>query len=100
MTWWKFPCAAYDVYPDHETLTNMMDEDEYNAKMRKEHEECYKENHVKPIIGQEAICPDGLGRVVEFEDNFPRQWIRISTYVNDRQCKWDFCNVELIDPRR
>ena len=60
-----------------------------------------EENHnVKPIIGQEAICPDGLGRVIEFEDNFPRQWIRISTYVNDRQCKWDFCNVELINPMR
>lgn len=52
-----------------------------------------------PILGQEAICPDGLGRVVEFKDEFPHQWIKVSTYVNDRQCQWALTNVELIDPR-
>lgn len=63
MICWKFQCSAYDVYPDHETLANMIDEEEYNAKMRKEYEACCKENNVDPIIGQEAICPDDLGRV-------------------------------------
>lgn len=53
-----------------------------------------------PIIGQEAICPDGLGRVIAFKNDFPHQWIQVSTYVNDRQCKWDMANVELIDPRK
>lgn len=52
-----------------------------------------------PIIGQEAICPDGLGRVVEFEDNFPFQWVRVDTYVKNRGCKWDHTNVEFLDPR-
>ena len=52
-----------------------------------------------PIIGQEAICPDGLGRVIAFKDNLPDQWIQVSTYVNDRQCRWAPHNVELINPR-
>ncbi len=38
MICWKFQCSAYDVYPDHETLANMIDEEEYNAKMRKEYD--------------------------------------------------------------
>jgi len=50
------------------------------------------------ILGQEAICPDGLGRVVAFEGKFPSQWIQIETYVNDRGCKWSQSNVKLIDP--
>lgn len=49
-----------------------------------------------PIIGQEAICPDGLGRVVAFRDRFPDQWIEVSTYVMDRGCKWSPCNVDLL----
>jgi len=49
-----------------------------------------------PIIGQEAICPDGVGRVIEFKDEFPIQWIKVKTYVNDRGCKWDPLNVDLI----
>ena len=49
-----------------------------------------------PIIGQEAVCPDGLGRVIAFEDRFPEQWIQIQTYVNDRSCQWDPENVELV----
>jgi len=52
-----------------------------------------------PILGQEAICPDGLGRVVDFRDEFPHAWIKVNTYVNDRQCQWSPENVELIDPR-
>lgn len=53
-----------------------------------------------PILGQEAICPDGLGRVVAFRDEFPFQWIKVSTYLGDPSCDWDPENVELIDPRR
>ena len=53
----------------------------------------------KIIIGQEAICPDGLGRVISFEDKYPFEYIQVSTYVNDRQCKWGKSNVELIDPK-
>ena len=49
-----------------------------------------------PIIGQEAICPDGLGRVVEYEDNFPERWIKVETYFNNRGCKWAPENVTLI----
>jgi hypothetical protein len=52
-----------------------------------------------PILGQEAICPDGLGRVVAFEDNFPEQWIQVDTYVDNRGCKWAPYNVTLIDPK-
>lgn len=58
-----------------------------------------KHEFKNPIIGQEAICPDGLGRVIAFKNDFPHQWIQVSTYVNDRQCKWDMANVKLIDPR-
>lgn len=52
-----------------------------------------------PIIGQEAVCRDGLGRVIAFCDNFPDRWIQVSTYVNDRQCRWDPENVTLIPLR-
>lgn len=48
-----------------------------------------------PIIGQEAICPDGLGRVVEFSRNFP-EWIQVVTYVKNRECKWAPDNVKLV----
>ena len=48
----------------------------------------------EPIIGQEAICPDGLGRVMDFEEDF----IQVTTYINDRSCKWGPHNVTLINP--
>lgn len=53
-----------------------------------------------PIIGQEAICPDGIGRVMEFNYESKNKWIKVSTYFNDRQCCWDFENVELISQNR
>lgn len=53
--------------------------------------------HKTPIIGQECICPDGLGRVVAFSDKFPHLYIKVSTYVGDRQCEWSPDNVQLID---
>lgn len=46
-----------------------------------------------PIIGQEAVCPDGLGRVVSFKDNFPEQWIEVETYVNSQSKKYSPDNV-------
>lgn len=52
-----------------------------------------------PIIGQEAICPDGLGRVIAYYDKFPSQWIKIKTYVDNKDSEWAPTNVELIDPR-
>jgi len=53
-----------------------------------------------PIIGQEAICLDGLGRVVAFKDDFPFQYIKVETYVNNNGSEWSPDNVELIDPRK
>jgi hypothetical protein len=52
---------------------------------------------VRPIIGQEAVCPDGLGRVKAWCDNFPEQWVQVSTYLDNRDCKWDACNVRLVE---
>lgn len=50
-----------------------------------------------PIIGQEVVCPDGLGRVVDFKNDFPDQWIQVSTYVRDRECKWSPTNVQFVE---
>ena len=53
-----------------------------------------------PIIGQEAICPDGLGRVKSVSDfNETSQWLLVETYFCSRDCKGAPHNVELIDPR-
>lgn len=49
-----------------------------------------------PVIGQEAVCPDGLGRVVSYQDEFPNYWIMVQTYVHDRGCKWAPENVKLV----
>lgn len=56
----------------------------------------------KPIIGQECICPDGLGRVMDYYKSDPPhcvQWIKVTTYINDRQRQWEAKDVELINPR-
>lgn len=50
----------------------------------------------QPIIGQEAICPDGLGRVVAYDFTGPNSWIQVSTYVRNKDCKWDRENVTLV----
>ena len=53
------------------------------------------------IIGQEVICPKGLGRVRAFErDRLGIRWVQVDTYVDNLSCKWDYCNIELIDPRK
>lgn len=55
----------------------------------------------KPIIGQEAICPDGLGRVVSFSNGTVGiSKIVVKTYIDDRSCNWDSRNVELIEIRK
>jgi hypothetical protein len=53
-------------------------------------------NFPKIILGQEAVCPDGLGRVIAFSDKFPSIWIQVDTYVNSRACKWAPENVKLV----
>ena len=50
----------------------------------------------QPIIGQEAICPHGLGRVKAFCFDSPFKWIQVSTYVDNNDCKWDSDNVTLV----
>lgn len=47
------------------------------------------------LPGQEVVCPDGIGRVVKICDLFPTQWVKVSTYINDRQCEWAPENVRL-----
>jgi hypothetical protein len=88
----------------------LWNEGEFND-IRKEWTDCPKECFIgaevgscscneKPILGQEAICPDGLGRVVDFSLEFPNTFVQVQTYVKDRSCKWGVENVLLIDPRR
>ena len=55
-----------------------------------------KKSFPDPIIGQEAVCPDGLGRVVAFGNTMPNSWICVETYVKDRSCQWDYTNVKLV----
>jgi len=50
----------------------------------------------EPIIGQEAVCSDGLGRVAAFDFIPPNRWIQVDTYINNRSCKWDVANVTLV----
>ncbi len=49
-----------------------------------------------PVIGQEAVCPDGLGRVIAFDTNPMFGFIQVQTYVNDRSCQWAPANVRLV----
>ena len=53
-------------------------------------------DETKPIIGQECICPDGLGRVMSVE---PQGSIWIKTYIRNRECCWASVNVELLPLR-
>ena len=52
----------------------------------------------KPILGQEAICPRGLGRVTDFniDDKVVGQYIEVRTYVNDWSCRYAPENVTLV----
>lgn len=52
------------------------------------------------VKGQEAICPDGLGRVMGWDFKCPENYIQVSTYIDDRQCKWSPDNVMLVPIRK
>jgi hypothetical protein len=58
----------------------------------------FKNNIVEtPIIGQEVICPDGLGRIREVVSGAANSYqIRVDTYVNNMACKWASTNVEYL----
>ena len=49
-----------------------------------------------PVIGQEAVCPRGLGRVVAYVDAFPRQFIKVKEYINPVEAEWAPHNVQLV----
>jgi len=57
------------------------------------------ENLSKLVIGQEVICSDGLGRVSKITDSFPYQHVKVKTYIGNRGCNWDACNIEATDIR-
>lgn len=97
-------CPYLDKYMGEPYCNNIKEDIIYLGKF---HVDCPLEEYDplteigKPIIGQEAICPDGLGRVVNYRYcKGEVSWITVSTYVNDRKCEWDMKNVELIDPRK
>jgi hypothetical protein len=45
------------------------------------------------VLGMEVICSDGLGRVEEVKNDFPFEWVRVKTYINNRSCCWAPHNV-------
>ena len=47
------------------------------------------------IIGQEVICPDGVGRVEEILNDFPHEWVKVQTYIKNRSCCWAPHNVTI-----
>lgn len=49
------------------------------------------------IIGQECVCPDGLGRVVKVVHGIcNRATVYVQTYIHNRNCGWDYQNVTLV----
>ena len=52
----------------------------------------------KPILGQEAICSRGLGRVTDFkiDDEGLGQYIEVRTYSNDQSRRYRPENVTLV----
>lgn len=53
-------------------------------------------NFKHPIIGQKAVCPDGLGMVTAFKDKFPEQWIEVTTFVGNFVKRYSPNNVRLV----
>lgn len=50
-----------------------------------------------PVIGQEVICPDGLGRIKEIREGICDTYkIVVSTYIKNRDCAWASTNVQLL----
>jgi len=56
----------------------------------------YERSDEIPIIGQECICPDGLGRVISYDFEMPNYYIRVHTYINPCDRNWDRDSVTLI----
>jgi hypothetical protein len=53
--------------------------------------------HYGPILGQECICPDGVGRIKEIKkEPCGTASLVVETYFNDRSCCWAHHNVTLI----
>jgi hypothetical protein len=50
-----------------------------------------------PVIGQEVICPHGLGRIAEVSTHGAGgAQIRVDTYIRNMSCKWSSANVEYL----
>ena len=50
-----------------------------------------------PIIGQEVVCPDGLGRIADIILQPANSYsIVVHTYIKNRACAWDSENVKLV----
>lgn len=51
----------------------------------------------RPVIGQECLCPDGVGRVhhVEFWGEEVHR-VYVDTYINNVRSGWDRRNVKLL----
>jgi hypothetical protein len=45
------------------------------------------------VLGEEVLCPDGVGRVAEIVTG-PGPRIRVDTYINNRSCLWDVQNIK------
>ena len=48
------------------------------------------------IKGKEVVCPDGLGRISDYNLKFPNIWIQVNTYFDNRGCKWDPKNIKVL----
>jgi hypothetical protein len=55
-----------------------------------------KQQHTKPILGQEAVCAYGLGRVMAFHDDFPNSFIEVITYVDGISRQYSPDDVKLV----
>ena len=56
----------------------------------------------RPILGQECIVGNTMGRVISFNDSFPSvvgSYVEVRTFDNGIQAKYVPGNVELINPR-
>jgi len=49
-----------------------------------------------PLLGQEAIYGRQLGRVVDYRDDFPHQWIKIRFYSTGIEWHCSPKNVSLV----
>ena len=49
------------------------------------------------IKGREVVCPDGIGRISDYSFKFPNTWVQVTTYFDNRDCKWDPKNVSVLE---